>query len=281
MKHRIVALALVLLTGPAALLAQFSSSPSLMVSESSDGGIQSLPVPAGRASTVPFSRFSFGVGISPLGVNVQAATILNRYMNARVVGNILRLNVNDISTSGFNIDAKLDMASAGASLDVYPFPRHGLRISPGVLFYNTSSARGLFTAQGGTSFSLNGYDYYSSASDPVQGTGFLGLHSQNPALTLTAGWGNTIPRNGKHFSFPVEVGVAFIGTPTVAVNLTSGQVCDANGLNCVEVATDPDVQSNLALQVAKYQNDVNPLKTYPIASFGVAYSFSTRGAVIR
>lgn len=244
------------------------------------GGFQSLPAPKVPSPMAPFSRFAFGGGISPMGINLQAATNLNRYMNARFVGNILNLSVNDISTSGFDVDAKLNMASAGASIDFYPFPRHGLRFSPGVLFYNTSEATGLFTAEGGTSFDLNGYTYYSSSSNPVKGNGVLNLHTQNPAFTLTAGWGNMIPRNGSHFSFPVEVGVAFIGSPDVAVNLTSGQVCDANGLNCVDVATDPDVQANLAEQVTKYKGDVDPLKTYPILSFGVAYSFNVRGGAV-
>jgi len=36
------------------------------------------------------------------------------------------------------------------------------------------------------------------------------------------------------------------------------------------------VQQNLATQVAKYTNDINPLKTFPIVSGGVAFSFRTR-----
>jgi ubiquinone biosynthesis protein Coq4 len=44
----------------------------------------------------------------------------------------------------------------------------------------------------------------------------------------------------------------------------------------VDVATDQSVQSNLQAQIAKYKSDLDPLKTYPIASFGVAYSFHVR-----
>ncbi len=58
--------------------------------------------------------------------------------------------------------------------------------------------------------------------------------------------------------------------------LTSGQVCDANGQNCLNVATDPDVQSNLREEIAKDEKSLEPLKTYPILSFGVAYSFTLR-----
>lgn len=271
---------LALLTYPTAflaLLAATSLHPLLAEQPAVTLAVQSVAAAkAVTPSTAPFSRFAFSAGISPLGVNLQAATVLNRYLNARVSGNILKLSVNDISTSGFDVDAKLDMASAGASLDIYPFPRHGLRFSPGVLFYNNNSGSGLFTAQGGTSFDLNGYTYYSAASDPVRGNGVINLHKQSPAFTITSGWGNMISRKGGHFSFPFEVGVALIGAPDVAVQLTSGQVCDANGANCVYVATDADVQANLAEQVAKYKNDVEQLKTYPIVSFGVSYSFSVR-----
>jgi len=69
--------------------------------------------------------------------------------------------------------------------------------------------------------------------------------------------------------------VAFTKAPTVALALT-GQVCDARGQNCVDVATDTTVQTNLNAQISKYQNDVNQLKTYPIVSFGVAYNFKIR-----
>jgi hypothetical protein len=103
------------------------------------------------------------------------------------------------------------------------------------------------------------------------------LNAQKPAFTVTGGWGNMIPRKaGGHLSFPVEVGVAFIGAPTLNIVLNSGQVCNAQGQNCVDVATDADVQTNLKAQIAKYQSDLNPLKTYPIVSFGVAYSFHVR-----
>jgi hypothetical protein len=66
------------------------------------------------------------------------------------------------------------------------------------------------------------------------------------------------------------------GVPNLSIALTSGQACDAQGLNCVNVATDPNVQANLAAQVAKYKSDLNPFRFYPVISFGLAYSFNLR-----
>jgi hypothetical protein len=257
--------------------AEPSDSLSLFPAAGAVGAGSSVTNPSGRNSAPadyrPFSRVAFGVGISPLGVQLQAATNLNRYMNLRGTGNVFGLTENNISTNGFYIDAKINLASAGASLDLYPFPKHGFRLSPGVLYYNANAVNGVFTAQGGTSFSLNDDTYYSASDDPVQGIASAGLHSQKPAFTMTTGWGNMIPRRGGHLSFPFELGVAFIGSPDLNFALTSGQVCDGAGLNCVDVATDPTIQSDVQAQEAKYKKDLDLLKTYPIISFGVAYSF--------
>jgi len=264
-------------TAIAAAAQAHTAAPSSFAGLYPAGGFQSRPLPAPSQPTfAPFTRFSFGAGVSPLGVNLHAATNINRRMNARITGNLLHLNINDISSNGFDGTAHLELASAGTALDVYPFPNRGLRVSPGVLFYNSNAVNGAFTAQPGTSFTLNGISYTSSAADPVTGTGGINLHKRTPAFTLTAGWGNMIPRDGSRFSFPFEVGVAFTGAPDVALDLTSGQACDASGANCVDVATDPDVQANLAAQIAKFRRNLDPLKTYPVFSFGVAYSFAPR-----
>lgn len=231
---------------------------------------------SGAGSMGPLSRLALGGGISTTGINLQAATILNRYMNVRATGNYFNYSVNNITTNGFTVGAKLNFASAGVSVDFYPFPRHGFRLSPGALFYNQNSAAATFTVAGGTSFSLNNTTYYASATNPVLGSGGLGLHTQNPAFTITTGWGNMIPRRGGHWSFPFEIGAAFTGAPTLNIALTSGQICDAQGQNCVDVATNASVQTNLAAQVAKYTSDLSPLKIYPIVSGGLAYSFGMR-----
>jgi hypothetical protein len=256
-----------------------SSSSSLVAVESSaenGGGQVASPVRNASMSPRPLSRLALGAGFSPLGINLMAATNLNRYLNLRATGNVFSYTANDISANGFKVDAKLSLASAGVSVDYYPFPDHGLRFSPGMLFYNNNNASATFATQPGTSFTLDNVTYYVSTTNPVAGTGTFGLHSQMPAFTMTTGWGNVIPRNGGHFSFPVEVGVALIGSPAVNVALTSGQACNAQGQNCVNVTTDPTLQANLQAQINKYKSNLDPLKTYPIVSVGVAYSFNVR-----
>jgi hypothetical protein len=231
------------------------------------------------SASAPFSRIAFGGGVSAMGINMQAAVIANRYMNIRGVGNFFNYSLNNLNVSGMNVSGKLNFATAGTSLDFYPFPSHGFRVSPGVMFYNQNQATATVVAPGGTSFTLDDTTYYSAQAHPVTGNGSIVLNKQNPAFTITTGWGNMIPRRGGHWSFPFEIGAAFIGAPAVNMALTSGQVCTdpAGTINCNNVVGDTQVTTNLQAQVAKYQNDVNPFKIYPIVSTGVAFSFRLHG----
>lgn len=243
------------------------------------------PAPSySESSTRPFSKIAFGAGFSPLGVQLSMTTNLNQHLNLRTSGNLFNYSTN-FTASGIGADAKLSMKSAGTELDVYPFHK-GFRISPGILFYNGNQVSAAASVAGGTSFTLNNQTYYSANANsttgatPVSGNALLSLHTTNPAFTITTGWGNTVPSKG-HWSFPFEVGVALTGAPSLNVNLGGWACYDQAQTLCTNISskTDPialEIQSNLAVQLAKWTRDVEPLKTYPIASFGVAYSFGLR-----
>jgi hypothetical protein len=281
LKRNALFVTLAIMVASSALIAQTTPSPQdLQVPRSRQAATTTLKT-AGKAKKPvtpikPFSRLAFSGGISAMGINMQAAVNANRYINIRGIGNYFNYNIDNIDTNGMKLNGKLNFASAGAAVDFYPFPNHGFRISPGSLFYNQNAASADVTVSGGTSFSLNDVTYYASSTNPIKGNGSLGLNTNKQAFTITTGWGNMIPRRGGHWSAPFEIGAAMIGVPAINVALTSGQACDANGLNCVNVATDPTVQANLQAQIAKYKNDLNPFRFYPIVSFGVAYSFNLR-----
>jgi hypothetical protein len=285
MSRSLTALALVVALCTTAVVARaqaYSSSadtPSIAQSfvapDQASSGAAAKGTNAQKPSTKAFSAIGFAADVSPLGIGGQVATNLNSHINIRAEGSYFTYTVSNITSNGFTISPKLNLASAGAAVDLYPF-HAGFRISPGVLFYNQNSANATYVVAPGTSFKLNNVTYYSgSGSNAVQGTGVVGLGNGTPAFTITTGWGNIAKTKG-HWSFPVEVGIALIQAPTLNITL-SGEGCnDPQGTYCVNVATDPTIQSNLKAQIATYQNDLNPLKTYPIVSFGVSYSFHTR-----
>jgi len=240
--------------------------------------------------TSPFSRFAIGAGVSSLGPGVQLTTNLASRLNLRAVGNGFNYSTT-FTTNGFTANAKLNLASAGVSADIYPF-RAGFRISPGVLFVNNNKVTATSTVAGGTSFTLNGDTFYSANANSAAGTtplnmdAALGLNTSKPSFTITTGWGNTIPRKGGHWSFPFEAGVAMIGAPSLTASLTGSACYDQAQTMCTNVASPTDpialmIQNDLTSQIAKWKTDLNPLKTYPILSFGMAYSFRVRGSGVK
>ena len=155
-----------------------------------------------------------------------------------------------------------------------------------LMFYNGNQVTAATDVAAGTSFTLNGETYYSANANaatgavPVNGTGTLGLSTTKPAFTITTGLGNMVPSRG-HWSFPFEVGVAFIGAPSVNVKLGGWACYDQAQTECTDIsdANNPiavAIQSNLTAQEAKWTSDLNPLKTYPIVAGGVSYSFHLR-----
>lgn len=282
MEYRKLFAAALLAVSSSLLVGQsFSSSQDFTDTNTTGGntGAATAPAPAvSSPSAGPFSKVALGAGFSPLGIQLSMTTNLNPHLNIRTTGNLFNYST-DFTTSGIAANAKLDLKSAGTALDIYPFHK-GFRISPGLLFYNTNQLTANGTVAAGQSFTLNDQTYYSSNAHPVTGNALLSLHPTNPAFTITAGWGNTIPRKG-HWSFPFEVGVALSGAPSLNVNLGGTACYDQAQTLCTDITskTDPialQIQGNLAAQVAKWTHDMEPLKTYPIASFGVAYSFGLR-----
>jgi hypothetical protein len=278
-KRTTLCLTLTLLAASSGLLAQNSDQPTPPQTRAEKG------VPP-----APFSRLALSGGIGANGINMQAAVNANRYLNIRGVGNYFNYTVNNVSvsgsggSSGIDVSGKLNFASAGITLDYFPFPNHGFRLSPGVMLLNQNAISASGVASLGTSISLDSTKYYSEGgANAMALNASLGLNTHKQAFTMTTGWGNLISRKGGHFSVPFEIGAIFTGTPTLGFNL-SGYGCtnqaddgtSGAGASCVNMATNTTAQSNVAAQVAKYQNDLNPLKVYPIFSIGIGYNFKIR-----
>lgn len=252
-----------------------------------DGGVEHPHVPwAEEVRQPPFSRVGIGADVSPLGVGVKAAILLSRYFDARGMGNFLGYDTGWFELEGFHVDGKLHLASAGASLDWYPF-NSIWRMSAGALFLNQNQLSATTTIVPGTSFTLNQEKFYSATPNaatgvtPLAGSGVMRMHSRQPALTLSGGFGRFIPRSNRHWSFPSEFGVVFMGAPTISVS-TSGWVClDQQQTECGNINSPSypaSVEFNSALQatLTKWRKDLSSFTIYPIFSYSVVYSFNIR-----
>jgi hypothetical protein len=237
---------------------------------------------AGEVHWGPFSRVGIGADISPLGIGIKSATILTRTIDLRVMGNFFSFTSPDIDVEGTKATGTLHLASLQTAIDFYPH-NSVWRISGGALLWNGNQISAKGTEQPGTSFTLNGQTYYSSKTDPINGTGIVGLHTNEPAFTASFGFGRYVPRSGRHWSFPSEFGVVFMGAPSLNISV-SGTAC----LSAAETpATCSDVgdtsnpvgaafQQSLQSAVARWRHSLGEVTFYPIFSYGVVYSFTVR-----
>jgi hypothetical protein len=220
------------------------------------------------AKSKKLPRVGVGLRLSSLGVGGEVAVRVTHSTNVRGGFNFFSYS-RGYDNNGIHYDGELRWSSAEGHFDWFPLG-HSIHLSPGFIAYNNNHVDATAVAPGGTRFTLNGVDYQSDLTDPVHGSAKLSFNKSAP--TMMIGFGNLVPRNGKHFSFNIEAGVAFEGSPKIALNLV-GTACDSSGLNCANVGTDPTIQANVKGQQAKISNDLSPFKYYPLVSVTLGYSF--------
>jgi hypothetical protein len=209
------------------------------------------------------------VKISTLGAGAEVAVRVTRHMNVRSGFNAISYN-RDFNKDGIAYAGQLSFKTFEAHYDVFPFAR-SFHIGPGVLVYAGNPITASASVAGNQSFSLGGTTYYSDPANPITGTGKIIFNRAAP--TVTIGSGNLVPRKpGKHFSVPFEVGVAFQGSPKATLAL-SGNACGSAGVNCMNAATNGEIQSNVVSEQAKINNSMSFFKAYPLISLGFGYRF--------
>lgn len=227
---------------------------------------------ASSTSTRPmaFSTVAVGAKVGILGIGFEAATPLSMHLNLRAGASFFSYTDN-LTSDGITYNANLQLRSSEASLDYFPWAK-GFHISPGALLYDGNRISGRANVPGGQTFTLNDTTYTSSTTDPVNGSGGVTFNKAAPKLTV--GWGNLVPRSGRHFSVPFEVGFAYVGDPKVALNLNGTACYTSQGVPyCADVATDPTIHANVVAQQQKLANDAAPARFFPILSTGFAYRF--------
>ncbi len=234
----------------------------------------------------PYSRIGIGADVSPLGIGIKGAILLNTVFDARLMQNFFSYSSGRFELSNVNVDAKLRLRSTAAAFDWYPF-RSVWRFSVGALFLNGNQITAGTRIASGTSVKINGETFYSAnenpatGATPLTGSGVIGLHTHNPALTLSGGFGRFVPRSNRHWSFPSEFGVAFTGPPTINLNMAGWACLDKAQTQCSNIgdATNPiAIQFNNAVQsrLTSFRKSVSGVQIYPLFSYSAVYSFNIR-----
>jgi hypothetical protein len=215
------------------------------------------------------SHVAMGAKVSSLGVGIILARPLAGRFDVSGAVDFFHYNTGSLITDGMHYQGHVSLTSAEAHLDWYPW-RRSFHISPGALVYTNNHAWATGSVPGGDTFSLNNANYMSSPTDPVHGDAQVAFRHFAPMLTV--GWGNPIPRSGRRWSIPFEMGFAYVGDPTTSLNI-AGTVCDSAGRNCEPVTQFPGFQSNLDAERQNLQKHANVVRILPVISIGYMYRF--------
>ncbi|HKV80121.1 MAG TPA: hypothetical protein VJP02_18380 [Candidatus Sulfotelmatobacter sp.] len=214
-------------------------------------------------------RVGAAVKVSTLGGGAEVAVRVTHRTNVRAGFNVITYS-RGFNKDGIAYNGQLDFKTFEAHYDVFPWAK-SFHVSGGVLVYAADPVTATALVPGNQSFTLGGITYFSDPARPVTGNGKIVFNRAAP--TVTFGFGNLVPRRkSKHFSIPVELGVAFQGSPKATLGL-AGNVCDSPGVNCRSVASDPAVQGQIVSEQNKLNNSMSFFKVYPIISVGVGYKF--------
>ena len=209
-----------------------------------------------------------GAKVSTLGIGGEFGMSVTPRSNVRVGFNYFTYSRTS-NKRGITYNGDLDLRSLQITYDQYLIG--GLHISPALLPYNGTHIDANAAVPPGQSFTLGGVTYFSGATNPISGTAKMNIRKTAPAVFL--GYGNIVPRSGRHLGFNVEAGVVFQGTPTTKLALT-GNACVVNPTTaCLNAGTDATVQANVQSEQAKLNHDLQPLQYYPVVSAGISWKF--------
>ncbi len=242
-------------------MASFSSSAVILAPQAR------TKVPRKKYKVGPFSTVAVGFQMTSLGPGVEVAVPLTRSLNLRGGVNLVNMGYG-FGVDGMNYNFNLHLNNGQASLDWFPF-HNGFHISPGVLIYR-STLSGAANAPGGSTFSLGATSLTSSMTDPVHGDATL-TFGRTLMPSVMFGFSNLIPRSGSHFSFPFEIGAAYMGHNQVHLNL-KGSAC-IQGQGFCQNMSNPTIQQLVTLEQDNLNESIKRLQAYPILSTGFAVRF--------
>jgi hypothetical protein len=266
-------------------LQSFAQSPSLSTMSATSSNVPESTVISSSAASAPDATFEqqrnyrslsnrpgFAVGVKAgtLGIGIQAAAQVANRVNVRGGFNVFNYS-NSFTESGTNYDASLNLRSVEANLDL--LIGGGFRFSPGILLYNNNNLSANLSAPAGQQFSIGGVTYVND-TPPISGTGSISFNKFSPMLAI--GFGQMVPRSGRHFSVQFDMGVVFEDAPTVGLTY-GGNACvlAPNGakVGCAPINLQPSIVANITSEQTKVSDALKILKYYPVMSLGFGWRF--------
>jgi hypothetical protein len=214
-------------------------------------------------------RFAFGLNASGfLGYGGEVAARVTHHSNVRAAFNVIAYS-HSLDKDSATYEAHLELRSFQAHYDLFPWANRGFHISPGMLAFLGAPLNASASINPGQQITLGGTPYTSDPANPARLNGKINFRQVSPMVTL--GFKNIVPHKNKHFTiFPIDIGVAFTGSPKTTLNAT-GNLCDSSG-SC-HPSSNASVQQSIVAEQSKIDHSLRAFKVYPIISTGFTYKF--------
>ncbi|HCF25945.1 MAG TPA: hypothetical protein DEV81_01685 [Cyanobacteria bacterium UBA11049] len=198
--------------------------------------------------------YSIGGRVSTLGFGIEGTKQFTPNFNGRLGVNYFGLGLNE-EESDIKYDANLNLFSIAALGDWYPWKSNGFHLTAGVV-YNDNNADGTGEMTGSQTFNIGNRTFTVSE---VQKLKAKVKYSSSIAPYIGIGYGNPV-RKGSQFSFSIDLGVMFTGSPDV-------------DLSSPNEGNFPQLADAIRREEDQLKDDLDKFSVYPVLSLGVSYQF--------
>ena len=198
---------------------------------------------------------SIGLNVGTLGVGIELAHALSENLGVRIGASGLRHDTTD-SYESVDYDARFKLATGRLLIDWFPFANH-FRVSAGAM-YNGNELNLDGKPSGSATYTINGNTYPASQVGSLNGK----VDFRKTAPYVGLGYGRPL---GKGFTLIADAGVLFQGSPRSSLNVTCAAPTPA--------PTCAQIQSDVATERGRLDDDVSKYRTYPVLSIGLALRF--------
>ena len=213
-----------------------------------------------------FRSLDLTANVGTSGIGFDLATPIAPHLKLRGGAQFYN-QVVGFTTDGLNSSASISLRNVAIMADIFPF-HNGFHLTPGLTLNNNDHISALLNVPGGQSFTLGNTDFTSSVTDPVSGSANVRF-GNSVAPRLTVGWEDILHHKLGHVSLPAEFGFQLSSPPVVSLVLAGSACYQKDG--CAPVASSTVVAA-AQQEILKLQNDLHPLRFYPLSTIGIRYT---------
>lgn len=199
-------------------------------------------------------KFALGIGLGTTGYSLNGTFNLTEKTNLRAIYAAYDDTLNE-NSGGIDYNYDLDLSTFSLLLDWHPF-NGNFRVSLGAV--NNGNEYKATASQTTGNITVGNQSFSTSQLGTLRAE----VDTDNFAPYFGIGWGNAVAKKGSSLSFSADVGIIFQGEPSV--NLTTE-------------GTDPAIQSQVTTQLsveqAELEDDLDDFKFYPVLNIGTTYRF--------